>query len=62
MDELTDAILKIAVISSWNIEGAFQSPICITWLLNVPSTVANTVLWTFWYDVYLFICLRHIEL
>ena len=36
---------KIAVISRWNIEGALQSPICITWLLNVPSTVANAVLW-----------------
>ena len=23
-----------------------QSPICITWLLNVPSTVVNPVLWT----------------
>ena len=37
---------KIAVISCWNVEGALQSPICITWLLNMPSTVANTVLWT----------------
>ena len=37
---------KIAVISRWNVEGALQSPICITWLLNVPSTVANAVLWT----------------
>ena len=37
---------KIAVISCRNVEGALQSPICITWLLNVPSTVANTVLWT----------------
>ena len=46
MDESTDAISKITVISHWNIEGALQSPICITWLLNVPSTVANTVLWT----------------
>ena len=36
---------KIAVISCWNVEGALQSPICITWLLNVPSTVANAVLW-----------------
>ena len=36
---------KIAVISRWNVEGALQSPICITWLLNVPSTVANAVLW-----------------
>ena len=37
---------KIVVISHWNVEGALQSPICITWLLNVPSTVANTILWT----------------
>ena len=37
---------KMAVISCWNVEGALQSPICITWLLNVPSTVANAVLWT----------------
>ena len=37
---------KIAVISHWNVEGALQSPICITWLLNVPSTVANAILWT----------------
>ena len=37
---------KIAVISCWNIEGALQSPICITWLLNVPSTVENAVLCT----------------
>ena len=37
---------KIAVISRWNVEGALQSPICITWLLNVPSTVVNAVLWT----------------
>ena len=37
---------KIAVTSHWNIEGALQSPICITWLLNVPSTVANAILWT----------------
>ena len=37
---------KIAVISCWNVEGVLQSPICITWLLNVPSTVANAVLWT----------------
>ena len=37
---------KIVVISHWNVEGALQSPICITWLLNVPSTVVNTVLWT----------------
>ena len=36
---------KMAVISCWNVEGALQSPICITWLLNVPSTVANAVLW-----------------
>ena len=36
---------KIAVISRWNVEGALQSPICITWLLNMPSTVANTILW-----------------
>ena len=36
---------KIAVISRWNVEGALQSPICITWLLNVPSTMANTILW-----------------
>ena len=36
---------KIAVISHWNIEGALQSPICITWLLNVLSTVANAILW-----------------
>ena len=40
MDKLTDAIRH------WNVEGALQSPICITWLLNVPSTVANAVLWT----------------
>ena len=33
---------KIAVISRWNMEGALQ---CITWLLNVPSTLANAVLW-----------------
>ena len=26
--------------------GLLQSPLCITWLLNVPSTVANAVLWT----------------
>ena len=37
---------KMVVISRWNVEGALQSPICITWLLNVPSTVANAVLWT----------------
>ena len=37
---------KVAVISRWNVEGALQSPICITWLLNVPHTVANAVLWT----------------
>ena len=37
---------KMAVISCWNVEGALQSPICITWLLNVPSTVVNAVLWT----------------
>ena len=37
---------KIAVISHWNVEGALQSPICITWLQNVPSTVANAILWT----------------
>ena len=37
---------KMAVISRWNVESALQSPICITWLLNMPSTVANTVLWT----------------
>ena len=36
---------KIAVISCWNVEGALESPICITQLLNVPSTVANAVLW-----------------
>ena len=36
---------KIAVISHWNIEGVLQSPICITWLLNVPSTVVNAILW-----------------
>ena len=36
---------KIAVISHWKVEGVLQSPICITWLLNVPRTVANTVLW-----------------
>ena len=36
---------KIAVISRWNVEGVLQLPICITWLLNMPSTVANTVLW-----------------
>ena len=36
---------KIATISHWNIEGELQSPICITWLLNVPSTVANAILW-----------------
>ena len=36
---------KMAVISCWKVEGALQSPICITWLLNVPSTVANTILW-----------------
>ena len=36
---------KMAVISRWNVEGALQSPICITWLLNMPSTVANVVLW-----------------
>ena len=35
---------KIAVINCWNVEGALQSPICITWLLNMPSTVANAVL------------------
>ena len=38
--------LKITVISHWNVEGVLQSPICITWLLNVPSTVANAILWT----------------
>ena len=48
----------MAVINCWNIEGALQSPICITWLLNMPSTVANAVLctwcifvhalWTYW--------------
>ena len=37
---------KIAVISHWNVEGALQSPICITWLLNMPSTMANAILWT----------------
>ena len=37
---------KIAVISHWNIEGVLQSPICITWLLNMLSTVINTILWT----------------
>ena len=37
---------KIGVISHWNVEGALQSPICITWLLNMLSTVANAVLWT----------------
>ena len=37
---------KIAVISCWKVEGALQSPICITWLLNVPRTVVNAVLWT----------------
>ena len=36
---------KIMVISRWNIEGVLQSPICITWLLNMPSTVVNTILW-----------------
>ena len=36
----------MAVISHWNVEGALQSPICITWLLNVPSAVANVVLCT----------------
>ena len=42
MEKSTDAI---AVISCWNIEGALQSPSCITWLLNVPSTMVNAVLW-----------------
>ena len=37
---------KMAVISCWNVEGALQSPICITWLLNMPSTVVNAALWT----------------
>ena len=36
---------KIVVISRWNIEGALHLPICITWLLNVPSTVVNAILW-----------------
>ena len=36
---------KMAVIDCWKVEGALQSPICITWLLNVPRTVANAVLW-----------------
>ena len=36
---------KIVVISHWNVEGVLQSPICITWLLNVPSTVANAIIW-----------------
>ena len=44
MDESTDAISKEGG-HRWNIEGALQSPICITWLLNVPSTVVNAVLW-----------------
>jgi hypothetical protein len=34
----------IAVISRWNVDGALQCPICITWLLKVPSIVANAVL------------------
>ena len=33
----------MAVISRWNVEGELQSPICITWLTNVPRTVANAV-------------------
>ena len=34
---------KMAVINRWNVEGELQSSICITWLMNVPSTVANAV-------------------
>ena len=36
---------KIVVISCWNVEGVLQTPICITWLLNMPSTVVNAILW-----------------
>ena len=35
---------KIAVIKCWNVDGALQSPIWITWLLKVPNTVVNAVL------------------
>ena len=34
---------KMAVIRHWNVEGELQLPICITWLMNVPSTVANAI-------------------
>ena len=48
MDESTDAIVKDSSHQLLKCRGcALQSPICITWLLNVPSTVANTVLWMY---------------
>ena len=48
---------KIAVFRCWNIDGALQSPIWITWLLKVPSTVANTILttWSGWISICLYV-------
>ena len=37
---------NIAVINCWNVEGALQSPICITRLWNVPNIVENVVFLT----------------
>jgi len=43
MGKSADAVMKMAVIRRWNVKGKFQSPICITWLMNVPSTVSNAI-------------------
>ena len=37
---------NIAIINRWNVEGALQSPICITWLWKVPNVVENFILQT----------------
>ena len=37
---------KVMVISCWNVDGVLQSPICMTWLWNVPKMVEDIVLYT----------------
>ena len=43
MDETGDVSWNTAVISRWNVEGALQSPCCITQLTKVPNMVENVV-------------------
>ena len=46
MDESRDEITEHRVINLWKVEGALQSPCCITWLTNVPNMVAKAVFGT----------------